>query len=199
MANSSARSIHWDMQQQATISSVQQHEFTVSLFTTHRVPKEVRHWQIITDASSAETTEIGNRNKLVGKHELQPMSRLEPKANSHTTTNTNCGSQSELTPYSFHPYLTIPVRSSTCGRLMPPARSRWPIAVLIPSIEICNNKPQSVPLNTISFTVPLFTTHSVPKEERHWQMATGESSAGTTEIGNRNKLVGKATCNRCQG
>ena len=42
-----------------------------------------------TDASSAETIEIGNRNKLVGKRELQPMSRLKPKANSHTTTITN--------------------------------------------------------------------------------------------------------------
>ena len=47
-------------------------------------------------------------------------------------------------------FRSVPVRSSTSGRLMPPARSRWRIAVLIPSIEICNNKPQSVPLNTIS-------------------------------------------------
>ena len=78
------------------------------------------------------------------------MSRLKPKANSNTTTTTNCWSQRELTPYLFQPYLTAPIRSSTSGRLIQPARSRWPIAVLVPSIEICNNKPQSVPLNNFS-------------------------------------------------
>ena len=84
--------------------------------------------------------------------ELQPKSRLIPKANSNsnTTTTTNCGSQRELTPYSFQPYLTIRIRPSTPGILMPPARSRWPIAVLGPSIGICNKKPQSVPLNNFS-------------------------------------------------
>ena len=81
---------------------------------------------------------------------LQPMTRLKPKANSHTTTNTNCGSQRELAHYSFQPFLTIPVPSSTSGRLVSLARSRWPIALLVPSIEICNNKSQSVPLNNIS-------------------------------------------------
>ena len=68
------------------------------------------------------------------QRELQPMPRLKPKANLHTTTNTSCGSQRELTPYSFQPYLAIHIRSSTSGRLMPPARSRRPIAVLVPSI-----------------------------------------------------------------
>ena len=77
------------------------------------------------------------------------MPRLKPKANSNTTTTTNCGSQRELTPYAFQPILTIAVRSSTSGRLMPTARSKWPIAVLVASIEICNNKPQPSPLNNI--------------------------------------------------
>ena len=105
---------------------------------------------ITTEALPAETIEIGNRNKLVGKHELLPMPRLKPIANFHTATTTNCGSQRELTAYSFQSCLTIPIRSFTTGRLMPPARSRWPIAVLVPSIEICNNKPQSLPLNNFS-------------------------------------------------
>ena len=127
------------------------------------------------------------------------MLRLKPKANLHSTTNTNCGSQRELTAYSFQPYLTAPVRSSTSGRLMPPARSRWPKAVLVSSNGICHNKTQSVPSNTISFTLPLFTTHRVPKEVQHWQMATNALPAATIGFRNRNKLVGKATCNRCQG
>ena len=127
------------------------------------------------------------------------MHRLNPKNNFHTATNTKWCSQRELTFYSFQPCLTIPVQSSTSGRLMAPARSRWPIALLVPSIEACNPKSQSVPLNIISFTMPLFTTHTAPKEVRHWQMATDASSAETNEIGNRNNLVGEANCNRCQG
>ena len=67
MANSGARSIHCGMQQQARISAALNHKLIVSLFTIHRVPKEVRDWQMATDASSAETIEIGNRNELVGK------------------------------------------------------------------------------------------------------------------------------------
>ena len=78
------------------------------------------------------------------------MPRLKPKNNYITTTDTKWCSQRELTTYSFQPYLTIPVRSSTSGRLMPPARFRWPKAVLVASIETCNNKPQSEPLNIIS-------------------------------------------------
>ena len=88
--------------------------------------------------------------QLGRRGELQPMPRQTPKINYHTTIDTKWCSQRELTSYSFHPCLTIPVRSSTSGRSMPPARSRWPIAVLIPSIESCNNKPQSVPLNIMS-------------------------------------------------
>ena len=91
------------------------------------------------------------KSEQIGRQgELQPMQRLKPKANSHTTTTTNCGSQRKLTDYSFQPYLTISIRSSTSGRLMPPARSTWPKAMLIPSIEICSITPQSVPLNNIS-------------------------------------------------
>ena len=103
-----------------------------------------------TDASPVETNEFGNRNKLVGKGELQPMSMLKPQANSHTITNTSCGSHRELTSYSFQPFSTIPVRSSTSSKLMASARSTWPKALLVPSIEPCNLKSQSVPLNIIS-------------------------------------------------
>ena len=54
-----------------------------------------------TDASPAETIEIGNRNKLGCKGKPQPMPKLKPTANANTTTNTNCGSQHELTGYSI--------------------------------------------------------------------------------------------------
>ena len=103
-----------------------------------------------TDASPVENHRNRKSEQTGRQGELQPMPRLKPKANSNTTTTTSCGSQRELTYYSFQPYLTTPMRSSTSGRLMPPARSRWPIAMLVPPIEICNNKPQSVPLNIIS-------------------------------------------------
>ena len=121
------------MQQQAIFSTALQHEFTVPLFTTHRVLKEVRDWQMASDASPAQTIEIGNRSKLVGKAncnrcrgELQP---IKPTADFDTTTCLFCGWLRGLTASSFQPYLTIPVRLCTAGRLMPPARSRWPIAV----------------------------------------------------------------------
>ena len=120
------------------------------LFTTHRVPKEARNWHMAADASSGETIEIGNRNKTGRQGALHPMPRLTPKSKFNTTTTMNCRSQRELTHYSFKPYLTIPVRASTSGRLIRPARSRWPKAMLVPYIEICNNRPQPVPRNNFS-------------------------------------------------
>ena len=122
-------------QPQVTISNVQPHQFTVPLFTTHTVPKEVRHWQVATDASSAETTEIEKSKQRSQRGEPQPMHRLKLKVNYHTTTDTKWRSQRQLTYYSFQPFVTIPVRSCTSSRLMAPARSRWPIALLVPSIE----------------------------------------------------------------
>ena len=123
------------------------------------------------------------------KDELQPMPRLKPIANrhvnTHTTTNTNCGSQRELTRYSFQPHMTIPVQSSTSGRLMPPARSTWPIAVLIPYIEICNNKSQSVPLNNIS-SLCRYLQHTAYQSKRDlgkWQRVHCPRKPSKSEIG----------------
>ena len=69
--------------------------------------------------------------------ELQPiLPRLTPNNNFHTATNTKWCSQRELTRYSFQPLLSIPVRPLTrFRRLMAPARSRWPTALRVPSIE----------------------------------------------------------------
>ena len=117
--------------------------------------------------------------------ELQPMPKRKPKANFHTNTNTNCGSQHELTFYSFQPYLTIPAQSSTSGRLMPPARSRWPIAVLVPSVEICNNKPQSVPLNNMS-SLCRYLQHTAYQRKRDigkWSRMRRPRKPSKSEIG----------------
>ena len=139
-----------------------------------------------------KTEQTGRQGKL------QPMSRLKPKANSNTTNTTSCGSQRELTCYSFQPYLIIPVRSSTSGRLMPPARSRWPIAVLVPSIEKCNNKPQSVALNNIS-SLCRFLQHTENQRKREigkWPRMHRPRKPSKSEYGTN--LVGKASHNRCQ-
>ena len=128
----------------------------------------------------------------------QPMSRLTTKVNYHTTTNTNCGSQRELTSYSFQPYLTIPVRLSTSGRLMPPARSRWQIALLVAPIEICNHRPQSVPLSNIS-SLCRYLQHAPDQRKLEigkWPRMHRPRKPSKSEIGTN--WCAKATCNRCQ-
>ena len=127
--------------------------------------------------------------------ELQPMPRLNPKINYHTATDTKWCSQRELTVYSFQPCLTVPVISPTPARIMTPARSRWPIALLVPSIESWQPQVTTSTAQHHQFTVPLFTTYTVPKEMRHWQMATDAPSAETNEIGNRHNLVDAPSCN----
>ena len=84
----------------------------------------------------ARGNQRNRKSEQLGRRgELQPMPRLKPKINFHTTTDTKWCSQRELTPYSFQSFPTIPVRSSAPGRLMSPARFTWPIALLAPSIE----------------------------------------------------------------
>ena len=103
------------------------------------------------DGCIVRGNERNQKSEQLGRRgELQPMPRLKPKNNFHTSTDIKCCSQRELTNYSFQPFLTVPVRSSTSDRLVSPARFTWPLALPVPSIESCIHKSQSAPLNIIS-------------------------------------------------